>query len=567
MSKHRSRDSRQASSRPNDPPDSSNTGVPSSTGGKSWFSAASVRETIESVAIAFVLAFLIRTFEAEAFVIPTGSMAPTLSGRNKDLTCSECGYAFQVSASEEVAKDGTPLGPDHLIDQCICPMCSHHIAWNPRDDEYPSYSGDRILVNKFAFEFNDPKPWDVVVFKFPNGAQENYIKRLIGLPNETVRIHLGDIWKKNDLGDFELQRKPPVKLLAMLQPVFDNDLMPKLKDLGLPERWRAEPATWTTKDFSDYHLDGKEKSEAWLRYENRVPPIWPGNKPSADVCNAPPQLVSDLTAYDTSSSISERNRDILVKNQCFSYHWVGDLAVQCEAEVGGASGTLALELVKGGRRFQCRFDLATGRATFSTAGPAPKQIHAEVDTPVHGPGKHQLRFANCDRQLYLWVDEQCVATVPYGDEQDDKPDRADLQPAGIAAAGADVTVRHIRILRDIYYIAAEPSREPMYDYKSRLPLLLFEGRTTEFFSQPENWDALDPSNLREYTKTISPGEYFVMGDNSAKSDDSRDWGCVPDRLMIGKAFFVYWPHSWHRIPYLKIPCPYFPNFARMRLIH
>ena len=41
---------------------------------------AVIRETIESIVIAFVLAFLVRTFEAEAFVIPTGSMAPDADG-------------------------------------------------------------------------------------------------------------------------------------------------------------------------------------------------------------------------------------------------------------------------------------------------------------------------------------------------------------------------------------------------------------------------------------------------------------------------------------------------------
>ena len=60
-----------------------------------------VRETIESIVIAFVLAFLFRTFEAEAFVIPTGSMSPSLQGRHKDVDCSECGYRFRVTASEE----------------------------------------------------------------------------------------------------------------------------------------------------------------------------------------------------------------------------------------------------------------------------------------------------------------------------------------------------------------------------------------------------------------------------------------------------------------------------------
>ena len=45
-----------------------------------------VRETIESIAIAFILAFLFKTFQAEAYVIPTGSMAPTLYGRHKEVT-------------------------------------------------------------------------------------------------------------------------------------------------------------------------------------------------------------------------------------------------------------------------------------------------------------------------------------------------------------------------------------------------------------------------------------------------------------------------------------------------
>ena len=59
------------------------------------------RETVESLVIAFTLALLFRAFEAEAFVIPTGSMAPTLMGRHKDLDCSECKFNFQAGASRE----------------------------------------------------------------------------------------------------------------------------------------------------------------------------------------------------------------------------------------------------------------------------------------------------------------------------------------------------------------------------------------------------------------------------------------------------------------------------------
>ena len=57
-----------------------------------------------------MLAFLFRTFEAEAFVIPTGSMAPTLMGRHKDVVCPKCGCPYQVSASEEVNSDGVGKG-------------------------------------------------------------------------------------------------------------------------------------------------------------------------------------------------------------------------------------------------------------------------------------------------------------------------------------------------------------------------------------------------------------------------------------------------------------------------
>ena len=67
------------------------------------------RESIESFVVVF-LAFLIWSLEAEGFVIPTGSMAPTLMGRHKEIACPECGYVYTVNADREVEPDRTGRG-------------------------------------------------------------------------------------------------------------------------------------------------------------------------------------------------------------------------------------------------------------------------------------------------------------------------------------------------------------------------------------------------------------------------------------------------------------------------
>lgn len=87
-----------------------------------------LRENVESIVIAVILAIIMRHFVVQAFKIPSGSMEETL----------------QI--------------------------------------------GDHILVNKFLYHFTNPKLSDVIVFKYPWEDKRDFIKRIVALPGDQVEI-------------------------------------------------------------------------------------------------------------------------------------------------------------------------------------------------------------------------------------------------------------------------------------------------------------------------------------------------------------------------------------------
>lgn len=70
--------------------------------------------------------------------------------------------------------------------------------------------GDKIIINKFSYRFSKPKRFDVVVFK-QSGKEHSYynIKRIIGLPGETVQVKDGVVY----INDNPVTEKSDVELI------------------------------------------------------------------------------------------------------------------------------------------------------------------------------------------------------------------------------------------------------------------------------------------------------------------------------------------------------------------
>jgi signal peptidase I len=551
-----------------------------------------MRETIESIAIALALAFLFKTFEAEAFVIPTGSMAPTLMGRHKDVNCPKCGYRYSANGSDEADRNGVELrDPSLQVIACTCPICRFPMSVDPQDPDnsgrnaHPSYTGDRIWVSKVPYHFAEPRRFDVVVFRFPEEAETYYIKRLIGLPNETVKLFHGDVYIKGPQdADFSIVRKPTEKLLAMAQVVHDNDYVSaELLEHGWPARWQewglSGPSQWKmSPDTRSYSTDGTHAGDAWIRYEHTVPSElnwkaqrWP---PAYDPA---PELITDFYAFNT--DMLRRQYDALP--EALGLHWVGDLILDCQVDVQSAQGSLLFDLVKGGLHFGCTIDVATGRAQLSIEG--QKDFHPAAETAIRDPGQHSVMFANVDRELRLWIDGELVAfdkPTTYDDLGNDRPrsddtDPGDLAPLGIGSRGAKLTVNHLRVLRDIYYIADSAGGPPISDYGTSASVPILNRRQlANFLSSPRHWESgrggseFDARHSEVFP--LADDQFFVLGDNSPHSLDARLWTSqhyVERDLLVGKALFVYWPHPLRLfIPFTDASISIIPNFPGMGLI-
>lgn len=538
----------------------------------------STREIVETIVFVVVLVLLLKSFAAEAFVIPTGSMAQTLLGYQKEVTCPDCGYKFPINCSQEV--DPSEGGRPSQVYACVCPNCRQqiHFPSAPRGFELanresreiadPGWnSGDRVLVAKFVYDlFNkDPNRLDVVVFKYPgdsnfpntgphrNHVPMNYIKRLIGLSGETIAIRGGDLfylspetspryddyekakhnpemmstlWQKEYMhiddareefkkGEFQVIRKNPENILSMMRLVFDND-HPSQSVPASTDRWKSPDGAWTAIASHGFRHDTTEAGRLdWLTYHH----ILRDNQ-------GKPALITDIMGYNTYQSASH-------VSPLLGDNWVGDLILECEAVLDNPQGEFALELARGVDRFQARWDLSTGVCTLYRITRDGEQKLDSKPTAMKKKGTYRLRFANVDQRLVVWVDGELPFEngYPYDAPEDLGPrEENDLaKPASIGVGGAGVAVHKIKLFRDTYYTVGG-AREHTSPHE---PDVRIDP------SDPSTW--FDLRNPPFVTLYVQPEHFLCLGDNSPESSDGRSWGAVPRRLLLGRALLVYYP--------------------------
>lgn len=544
----------------------------------------SIRETFSSIIIAFAMAFVFRAFVIEAFVIPTGSMAPTLLGQHAEFVSDQTGFRWQVGPWTDgngperrytVHDPMTASNPPSLVERV---SAARSPAYQIDREVQRLRAGDRILVLKYLPVIFEPKRYDVVVFKVPIEPTVNYIKRLIGLPGEQLAIVDGDIFTRplgRDGADgnrgptaadldqpggtwamdgWAIARKPEEAQRAVWMPVHDTARAP-IDPVRDGFNWYKPP--WRAVSATGEALPG------WVGLSGATPEhTLPGvTRLEWDADTWP------IVDYYPYNERYRRSGDGLRPYTPATFG-VGDVRVRMGVEpVGQSLERLALRIDTRGHAF--RAVLSGGKASIEkrpleTDDPDrwTTLAQAEIAQPAAGVVT-DVEFWHADQALWLFVGGKKVAHATYdwgpierfelstGQPLDAQ---APIVPAPSAYRSARPTIalvgpvrlHRLGLDRDLYYQTTRSD--------SQLPV---RG------SHP----SLDLAVLEQ-------GQFFVCGDNSASSQDSRmfgdasPWvaplgapaGIIPSELMLGRAFFVYFPAIERRG---AIPIP---GFGRLRFI-
>ncbi|MCH8151815.1 MAG: hypothetical protein IH830_05530 [Planctomycetes bacterium] len=506
-------------------------------------------ETAQSLIVAFVLAMTFRGFVTEGFVIPTGSMAPTLMGRHLLLHSDQTGVTYPIDT--RIGRRNIRTGYDPMLGRNY-PLDSINIsAHRPR-------MGDRILVLKCLYPFAEPQRFDVVVFKNPtdpDGDAENYIKRLIGLPNEAIWLVDGDLFvgsadDPDNFDAYEIKRKPLHLQRAAWQPVHHSDYIP-IRPERFPRRYSAPwfGENWKTTNSRSYRCDTVEPSTLQWSLQQIALDDWvPYNMLSFRGSRLYP--VSDLrvtAAILPDQAGLETTLELETRGHLFQFVLTPYDEVMYEAVVRMRPIDESDEWV-----------LDSGLIV----APKPGQVfniefwHVDQSMAIYFDGN---RVAYCE---YSWPPRRRLELAYGGDYETVIGKLPTITPTAPSLRwdfrGSPVTLHRVQVDRDLYY---RPERLDPTKQKNDPQI---DGPA--FGTHPDNLAILGPDH------------FYMLGDNSPASSDSRLWGrphplvakqiddspfVVNRKLLLGKAWVVYFPAPY---PVTEGGRGVIPDFARLRFV-
>ena len=542
--------------------------------------------TLMSLTIAFTLAMAFRGFVLEGFVIPTGSMGPTLMGEHAR-------FFSPVTAFEYPADSQTARGMAMTNDQRALPVFDPMISTrNPIETRPPAAiaaearAGDRVLVLKPLFAFSAPKRWDVVVFKNPTdpaGDTQNYIKRMVGLPNESFLLFDGDVFtgpidaKSQDL---KVARKPEHVQRALWQPVYDSDYQPILpvKELetGMRATWPGAPwkaasgATgWTLAPSREWRFAGSGSTALEWNSEAAIIDDWNSYnalRMSYDAARRSPRGMADL-AWRTDTCFPVSDLRLCATVECAALP-----EFETTFELTARSSVFAFAIRGKGEVEVTRRGMESGEAL----GGAKASFSPRTD------GVLSFECWHVDQQLWVFVDGTEVLRMPYEFGSMDERLQASMfgrnaegyvrrhtdthmpTPPKLAwrfTSAQPFSLRRVQVDRDLYY------RPVLHDANNQFAI------NGDYLSGPGF------GTNYEQPARLGTTDYVMLGDNSAASRDARLWGrahpltlrtfgdaqpgVVPADMIVGKAWAVYFPAPISMKPGGS---SFIPDFGRLRFI-
>lgn len=524
--------------------------------------AFSFRHLADLVVCLIVTIVCVRTFLLEGYLISTGSMAPGLLGYHKRVVCPRCTLPFQIGVAFDDDEEEQREDPK----KCRCPNCGEAEI---DISEVPRTQGDQLLVHKNAFLFRQPDRWEVVVFRNPAEATEAYVKRVVGLPGERVQIINGDVFING-----ERARKNFAQALATQLVVYDTEFQPD--DANWRNRWKTG-RQWSRQDNA--FVSNATADWSWMRYNHwlrtggshetflRLPP------------NAVERIHKDLAADDTlpfpvrsSAKVHVDAGELRVRGvvdprltrwlldradtdefrvsiegfaarshsapivDTYGYNAsqtigpVHDLGLELVLHAVESVGEFAMRLETPSETFEVAFDLSSGRVELFGEGRHQALESAQIDIRRLADGL-RLSLRHVDEQVCVAADNELIFPPRCTDRTASR--KLTSMPVAFACRHAALTIRELRVIRDIHYT---------------------EGREINGIHE-------------EFV--LGDEEYFVLGDNSPVSSDSRNWsdGAMPASHLIGKPVIVHLPSSPKTLKIggnrhvIRIP-----QFSRVRLI-